>query len=102
MCRYGWLTQSKNFVSHILCPVDFSEPSRRALYNAILLARKFKSALSILTVYEPLVYVSQRINIDLEEENATRLKRAKNEMKTFIKEFDLDGVDHKIEVKAVK
>jgi universal stress protein E len=99
-----WLINSehKTSFSLILCPVDFSEPSRRALYNAILLARKFKSALSILTVYEPLVYVSQRINIDLEEENAIRLKRVKNEMKAFIKEFDLDGVDHKIEVKSGK
>jgi universal stress protein E len=99
-----WLVNSdkKASFSHILCPVDFSEPSRRALYNAILLARKFKSALSILTVYEPLVYVSKRINIDLDEENEIRLKRVKNEMKAFIKEFDLDGVDHKIEVKCGK
>jgi universal stress protein E len=99
-----WLVNSnhKTSFSNILCPVDFSEPSRRALYNAILLARKFKSALSILTVYEPLVYVSKRLNIDLEAENAIRLKRVKNEMKTFIKEFDLDGVDHKIEVKSGK
>jgi universal stress protein E len=67
-----WLVNSnhKTSFSNILCPVDFSEPSRRALYNAILLARKFKSALSILTVYEPLVYVSKRLNIDLEAENA--------------------------------
>lgn len=93
---------NKTILTHILCPVDFSEPSKRALYNAILLARKFNSTLSILNIFEPLVYVSKRINIDLEEENATRLKRVENEMKTFIKEFDLDGVDHKIEVKSGK
>jgi len=99
-----WLINSDNktLLTHILCPVDFSEPSRRALSNAILLARKYKSALSILTVYEPLVHVSKRIDIDLEEENATRLKRIKKEMKTFIKGFDLDGIDHKIEIKCGK
>jgi universal stress protein E len=97
-----WLAnaEQKPLFKNILCPVDFSEPSKRALNNAILLARKFKSTLSILTVYEPLVYVSHRIKVDLDAENATRLKRAKNEMKTFIQEFDLDGVDHKIEVRS--
>jgi nucleotide-binding universal stress UspA family protein len=97
-----WLVnaEQKPLFKNILCPVDFSEPSKRALNNAILLARKFKSTLCILTVYEPLVYVSHRINVDLEAENATRLRRAKNEMKTFIQEFDLDGVDYKIEVRS--
>jgi nucleotide-binding universal stress UspA family protein len=95
-----WLVNSdkKTSFSHILCPVDFSEPSKRALNNAILLARKYKSILFILNVHEPIVYVSQRINVDLEEENLTRLKKTKDEMKTFIQEFDLDGVDHKIEI----
>jgi nucleotide-binding universal stress UspA family protein len=67
-----------------------------------MLAGKYKSALCILTVYEPIDYVSKRINVDLEEENETRLKRVKNEMRTFLKEFNLDGVNHKIEVKRGK
>ncbi|MDP2237736.1 MAG: universal stress protein [Bacteroidales bacterium] len=97
-----WLVnaEQKTFFKHLLCPVDFSEPSKRALSNAILLARKHKSTLSILTVYEPLASVSKKINIDLEEENASRLKRVKNEMDTFIKDLDLEGVDHKIEIKS--
>lgn len=99
-----WLVNADNktFFSHILCPVDFSEPSRRALHNALVLARKYKSALSILAVCEPLNYVSLRLNIDLEEENAKRLKMVKNEMETFIKEFNLDGINHKIEIKCGK
>lgn len=92
----------KSLFNHILCPVDFSEPSKRALNNAILFARKYNSKLHILNVYEPIVHVSKRINVDLEEENAIRFKNAKNEMKTFIKEFDLEGVDHKIEIKSGK
>jgi nucleotide-binding universal stress UspA family protein len=99
-----WLVnaEQKPLFKHILCPVDFSEPSKRALNNAIMLAGKYKSALCILTVYEPIDYVSKRINVDLEEENETRLKRVKNEMRTFLKEFNLDGVNHKIEVKRGK
>ncbi|MCU0412911.1 MAG: universal stress protein [Ignavibacteriaceae bacterium] len=99
-----WLVngERKTLLSSILCPVDFSEPSKRALTNAVLLARKFNARLNIITVYEPLEYVSKRINIDLDEENATRLKRVKNEMKTFTKEFNLEGVEHKIEMKCGK
>ncbi|MFO7368777.1 MAG: universal stress protein [Bacteroidales bacterium] len=97
-----WLvkTPSEAVFSRVLCPVDFSEPSRRALYNAILLARKFNSSLHILNVYKPLEYVSKRIEIDLEAENAKRLKWAKSEMKEFIKGFDFDGVDYRVEVKT--
>lgn len=94
--------EKKTLFSNILCPVDFSEPSKRALTNAVKLARKFNSTLTILTVYEPLAYVSLRINVNLDEENAIRLKRVKNEMKAFIKEFDLEGVNHKIEIKSGK
>lgn len=99
-----WLVngEKKTLISNILCPVDFSEPSKRALTNAVLLAKKFNASLKIITVYEPLEYVSRRINIDLDEENATRLKRVKNEMKIFVKEFDLEGVNHKIEIKSGK
>lgn len=99
-----WLVNAEQepLFKNILCPVDFSEPSGRALSNAILIARKFESTLSILTVYEPLVDVSHRIIVDLREENAIRLKRVKNEMKAFIRKFDLDGIDYKLELKIGK
>jgi len=92
----------KKFLNHILCPVDFSEPSRRALYNAISLARKFNATLTILNVFEPLDYISSRITVDLEEENTLRLQRAHDDTKDFIGEFDLEEVDHKIEIKSGK
>lgn len=92
----------KTLFSSILCPVDFSEPSKRAFTNAIKIARKFNAKLNIINVWEPLEHVSHRIKIDLDEENASRLKKVKNEMTAFIKEFDLDGVVHKIEIKSGK
>ena len=99
-----WLVnaEKKTLFSNILCPVDFSEPSKRALTNAIKFARKFNSKLQIMHVYEPLEHVSLRIKIDLDEENATRLKKVKNEMNAFIKEFDLGGIERKIEIKNGK
>jgi universal stress protein E len=65
-----WLVNGEKEIlfSNILCPVDFSEPSKRALVNAILFARKFNANLKIITVYEPLEYISKIINIHLDEE----------------------------------
>lgn len=99
-----WLVNGVNevLISNILCPVDFSEPSKRALTNAILLARNFNASLKIINVYEPLEMASKRIKLDLGEENAARLNRVENEMKVFIKQFDLKGVNHTIETKYGK
>jgi universal stress protein E len=42
----------------ILCPVDFSDPARRALTNAIHLARTFQAHLTVLTVIQRLAETS--------------------------------------------
>lgn len=44
-------------VRRILCPVDFSEPARRGLTNAIHLARAFQADLEVLTVIQPLASI---------------------------------------------
>ena len=43
---------SKLEINKILCPVDFSDSSTRALKNAIIIAKKCKAELTILNVYE--------------------------------------------------
>ncbi len=43
---------SKFEINKILCPVDFSDSSTRALKNAIIIAKKCKAELTILNVYE--------------------------------------------------
>lgn len=93
-------TKEETILTNILCPVDFSAPSKRALNNAILLSRKFQANLRILTVYEPITYASPKIMLDLEKENASRLKKVKSEMNQFVKEFDLNGINHKIDIKT--
>jgi nucleotide-binding universal stress UspA family protein len=42
---------------HIMCPVDFSVPSRRALDTAIAMAKAFNCQLTLLHVYPPPGYV---------------------------------------------
>jgi universal stress protein E len=42
-------------IRRILCPIDFSETSERALKNAILLSKTFQAHLIVLTVFEPLL-----------------------------------------------
>lgn len=97
-----WVVKSneETKLTNILCPVDFSDPSRRALKNAIVLSKKFKATLRILGVYKPFVSTSLRLNVDPEEENAYRLGLIEKEMKQFVKEFDLDGINHVIDIQA--
>jgi nucleotide-binding universal stress UspA family protein len=42
-------------IRKIVCPVDFSEASKRALMNAFHLSRMFEAHLTVLTVYVPLL-----------------------------------------------
>ena len=52
-----WIVGSnqKTSISKILCPVDFSDSSKRALKNAILIAKTFEANLTILSVFEPFI-----------------------------------------------
>jgi len=40
-----------NRIRRILCPIDFSETSRRALDHAAAIARRYKASLSVLYVF---------------------------------------------------
>lgn len=61
-------------IADFICPVDFSEPSKRALTNAIMLAKRLKCSLRISGVYDHITSISPRLEIDLEKENAYRLR----------------------------
>src|SRR5690606_14681768 len=39
-------------IKHVLCPVDFSDQSQRALSHAVVIAAKFNVAATLLHVYE--------------------------------------------------
>ncbi|QFZ54756.1 hypothetical protein FEZ18_08075 [Oceanihabitans sp. IOP_32] len=97
-----WVVKSdrKNKLSKILCPVDFSEPSSFALKNAILLAKFFNADLTILGVYGKFSSLSVRFKDEVEKENARRLEEMENEMKTFLENFDLQGLNFTVEIKS--
>lgn len=96
-----WVVKNEDSteLTNIICPVDFSDPSRTALKNAISLARDFDANLRILGVVELLLYVSLRIKVDLDKENKRQFKRLQKEMDTFLKEFDLVGVKYDVELR---
>jgi len=76
-------------VRKILCPVDFSDASERALDNAITLASKLNAELSILNVFTPINIQSSWVQADNDEENASLEKKQKKEFKKFVKRFDM-------------
>ena len=80
-------------VHHILCPVDFSEASRRALKNAVTMSRRFKSELTILSVCEVSKspwFLSEK---DLESENDSRCQQHKEDFEAFLKDFNLSDIN---------
>jgi nucleotide-binding universal stress UspA family protein len=44
-------------IQRILCPIDFSDPARRALEMAVDLAKRFGATLTVMHVYPPPGYV---------------------------------------------
>ncbi len=80
-------------ISQILCPVDFSEASGRALTNAIIMAKKFKAQLTILSVCEATStswFVTNEINAI---ENKARFEKHKTKFEKFLKRFSLTGLN---------
>jgi universal stress protein E len=82
-------------VARILCPDDFSEPSRRALTNAIHLARNFGADLTVLTVIEPLASIyCTLVKVPTKLCNTYR-KDQKGRFDGFLGDFDFQSVHWK-------
>jgi nucleotide-binding universal stress UspA family protein len=95
-----WVAKSedKSDFKRILCPVDFSDPSKRALRNAILLTNNLHAELTILAVYEPFFNTSLRLQIDEKAENEKLFKQFEEQLEQFLGEFDLRRVNHNVDV----
>jgi len=79
----------------VMCPIDYSDASRRALTNAIKIARIFKSKLYVSNVFEPLEEVySLRYKVDYDEENAALETENKANFKAFLDKFSFVDVDY--------
>ncbi|MBN2349989.1 MAG: universal stress protein [Bacteroidales bacterium] len=96
-----WVVKDNDIkeINRILCPVDFSDASHRALNNAIKLADKFNAELTILNVYSPVNIFTTRFEVDNANENALRKTKQEEDFHNFLKQFNLAGIKHKVEIK---
>jgi nucleotide-binding universal stress UspA family protein len=86
-------------IKKILCPVDFSSESERAIKNAITLARRFKAQLVVFSVYEISHLYSIKHKIDLEEQIKIIRTAHEKEFAAFLDNFNLTGLDIIFETK---
>jgi len=93
-----WVVKSADRMplKKILCPVDFSDASERALNNAMTLASRLKAELTVLHVHSPLIIHSPRLKVDHDHENAILRKRQQKEFNDFLSEFRSAQVPFKV------
>ena len=85
-------------INNILWPVDCSEPSVRALTNAIRLARSFQAKLTVLHAIQPLTAILRLRQVgDMDEANYVRDRHSQFEL--FLKNFDFHNVDWNREIR---
>lgn len=82
----------------ILCPVDFSESSKRALANAIFLSNRLGAQLTIMNVFTPVEVFSYWINVDNKKENQLQLQQQKSEFDHFLKDIHINKELHKVKI----
>ncbi|WP_430817593.1 universal stress protein [Carboxylicivirga sp. RSCT41] len=82
-------------VKKILCPVDFSDASHRALNNAITLAQSFKAELFIQHIYPPVSYSPMWRDMDYEEEKKNLRVIQEAEFNEFLEPFDMKNISYK-------
>lgn len=87
---------SQTVPQKLLCSIDYSDASKRALNNAIKVARTFKAELDIITVFEPLEEsYTMRYKVDYSEENNKLELENKNKFEEFMAQFNFTDVDYK-------
>ncbi len=77
----------------ILCPVDLSPASRRALQNAVLLARQFEARLTVINVREAMPSVYARMMRPDDRSPVRELRKLKSSLKAFLEEHDTAGIE---------
>ena len=79
-------------INKILCPVDCSESSGRALKNAIHLSREFSTKLTVLTVLQGLPDNYQRFSEVADEAEEASTKKQVPHFDQFLANFDFHNV----------
>lgn len=88
-----WVVKNDNplHIKTILCPVDFSHESERALKNAITLARRLKAKLIIFSVYDMLYRGAVKLDFDII--NAERKSDHNKDVNKFLEGFNLTDLN---------
>lgn len=86
-------------VRSILCPIDFSETSKRALNNAIVLARRYNAELVVLSVCEMQTSSWFSSKEQLDKENRERFEKHGKDYDAFLENFNLVDVNYTKETK---
>jgi len=79
--------------SSILCPVDRSPAARRALQNAIRLARQFEATLTVLRVSESMPAVYAQMMRPDDESRPHKPIGVDVEVNALVREFDVAGIE---------
>jgi len=96
-----WVVKNEpvNSFRKILCPVDYSNASKRALTNAITLTKRFGAELTIIHIFEPIEVRSIGSSINSEEENNIRRDRKELEFNNFLDQFNFESIRYNTELK---
>lgn len=81
-------------IKTILCPVDYSEASKRALNNAIVMARRYNAELVILSVCEIQTASWFSTQDHLYKENQARFEKHTKDYEAFLEKFNLVDVNY--------
>ena len=88
-----------NNYSRILCPIDFSEPSRIALTNAIRLAKRFSAELTVMHVKEGSVFPKFLKMSDTKGSSELSDAKCFEKIDQFTKKSNIHAVPYKAVVK---
>ncbi|MDB4584259.1 universal stress protein [Draconibacterium sp.] len=80
-------------IKNIICPIDFSPESERALKNAIIIARRFNTELLILSVCKTYYSRSSRIEVDWDKENEKAHLEHVKKFNLYLQNFNLTDLD---------
>jgi len=87
---------SSAVIDRVLCPVDFSEHSERALKNAIALTSLFNSELQVLSVYEP----PKSTSVFIKEGKDDFKDEHQELLDSFLKNIDFNKVQRNIKLRS--
>lgn len=87
-------------ITNILCPVDFSDASLRAVTNSVHVARKMGAKLSIVHVVQPILNIYEKWFQRKKSDLDATLAQKQQEMKKFLKGVDFFNLDYSTQVLA--